>query len=80
MPMQKSVGDKVQERFKDTPLRKKGNLPDPDELVLLSVNFAANHKQLLKEFFKNHYGMDFSNGVRMVLYQYMRENGISQED
>jgi hypothetical protein len=56
---------------------KSQELPDADKFEVFSIRLPVNHKQILKQYFKNK-GMDLSNGLRMIIYEYMEKHNINK--
>lgn len=49
---------------------------DPMELKNFSIRMPVSYKDKLTKHFKERKGMNLSNGLREVLYTYMREQGL----
>jgi hypothetical protein len=47
--------------------------------IVITVLLDRMRKEALEEHFKER-GLNFSNGVRMVLYDYLEKNGIELKD
>ena len=47
--------------------------------IVITVLLDRIRKEALEEHFKER-GLNFSNGVRMVLYDYMEKNGVELKD
>lgn len=65
--------DPILKKIEESELKKKYRLPEKDKDAIISVSFPKNHKTILEEYWSG-MGLNFSSGVRMVLYKYMREN------
>lgn len=44
--------------------------------VLPPIRISTNHKKVLETYFKSEKGLSLSSGVRMVVFEYMKENNL----
>lgn len=73
----KNLADNLKEQINNSGLKTKYELPEAenDKNYAFSVNFPKRHKEILERYFREK-GLSFSSGIRMIIYEYMKENEI----
>ena len=69
------IDNSINEQFQKTNLNRKQALPEPSKDEIVTFKMPKNYKELLADHFKKE-GLNLSNGVRSILYDYINRNCI----
>ena len=67
------IEESVSRQLSQTNLNRKNDLPEPKEDEIVTFKMPKNYKELLTNHFKGE-GLNLSNGVRRILYDYINRN------
>ena len=67
------LDDSVSRQLNQTNLYRKNNLPEPEKDEIVTFKMPKNYKEILANHFKGE-GLNLSNGIRKILYEYINRN------
>lgn len=71
----KKGGGFIETEERDLPMKQGNAFPLDDGTTVHSLRLHKTRKAALEKYFKNK-GMDLSNGLRSIIYEYMDQQGI----